>query len=175
MREQNVQRLYKALCLWRSESKWFCVTKCTVHSAYATSNSDEMVCVGGGLCLTDSYWHRVEAWRLEFKTYKEVRACQGWKAYLKGIRFPFSLLFFHTPKNIVLKGSQVWQCTQQRICEFVKFFLTSISTFWFWTYKVEPVGFISPSSQSKKLCFWNTNCLDQSHTVNEWPSQDLGL
>lgn len=37
-------------------------------STHATSNSDGMVCVGGGLCLTVSYWHRVEAWRLNFKT-----------------------------------------------------------------------------------------------------------
>lgn len=116
MREQHVQRLYRALCLWRSDSKWFCVTKCTVHSTYATSNSDGMVCVGGGLCLTVSYWHRVEAWRLNFKTLtKRWGPVKVWKAYLKGIRFTFSLLFFYTPKNIVLKDSQVWQCTQQNL------------------------------------------------------------
>lgn len=148
-------------------------------STRATSNSDGMVCVGGGLCLTVSYWHRVEAWRLNFKTLtKRWGPAKVWKAYLKGIlRFTFYIfcLVFPYTKNIALKDSQVWQYTQQRICKFTKLFLTSISAFWFWAHKVDPVGFISPSLQRRKLRSWNTDCLDQSHTVNEWPNQDLKL
>lgn len=187
MRERHVQRLCRALCLWRSDSKWFCVTKCTVHMLQAHMLQAHML-----RAIVTEWFVWVEAFALqsligtELKpgdwTLRLLQRGEGLPRFGRPIskafyisHFTFSVLFFHTPKNIALKDSQVWQYTQQRICKFTKLFLTSISAFWFWAHKVDPVGFISPSLQRRKLRSWNTDCLDQSHTVNEWPNQDLKL